>query len=382
MSGGMSSDDGGPEQQQGGGNLGNRRMVLAKLQRSETGAEPMWLNLIHPAYWTSCSPTTVRTTSNYENQDLSGEGAPGGVPAEHIVPAFVKMRRATAAYRKGYLAWRMNKPAFAKGDPHAVLNSSPSEVARGGRSESGFSVRDGRRHEFMFAEEPLKVSESVPDFSHPSTILDAAAAAAGRQQPEAAATTATTLDRKRTEEGIIAAAAAAADGGGGGATTAAAAVSGSAETTEPSEWLRFYYNPMTPIDQFDAGSSIQLRRSGLAELAAVSTPATLPAYELPLSRDSVDYFVAHIGVGGFHRSHQAVYLDELLAEQAAEDAEKGLGGGGDRPLWQQRHRGGSATSTRSPSSSSSSRSSTCTPVPCCRGGGESWESESRTTTKR
>ena len=29
--------------------------------------------------------------------------------------------------------------------------------------------------------------------------------------------------------------------------------------------------------------------------------------------------IVHIGVGGFHRAHQAVYLDELMADGLARD---------------------------------------------------------------
>lgn len=54
-------------------------------------------------------------------------------------------------------------------------------------------------------------------------------------------------------------------------------------------------------------SPVQLNR---ASLKAISARAQVPAYDpagLPGS-------IVHVGVGGFHRAHQAVYLDDLLAQ--------------------------------------------------------------------
>ncbi len=41
----------------------------------------------------------------------------------------------------------------------------------------------------------------------------------------------------------------------------------------------------------------------------------LPAYD----RDLVTVGVVHVGVGGFHRAHQAMYLDRLMCQGAAMD---------------------------------------------------------------
>jgi mannitol 2-dehydrogenase len=44
---------------------------------------------------------------------------------------------------------------------------------------------------------------------------------------------------------------------------------------------------------------------------ALANPGThLPGY----ARENVTVGMIHIGVGGFHRAHQAVYLDALLSE--------------------------------------------------------------------
>jgi mannitol 2-dehydrogenase len=50
-----------------------------------------------------------------------------------------------------------------------------------------------------------------------------------------------------------------------------------------------------------------------AALPSVSSATEVPSYQ----RDDVSVGIVHIGVGGFHRAHQAVYLDSLLAVEEA-----------------------------------------------------------------
>ena len=53
------------------------------------------------------------------------------------------------------------------------------------------------------------------------------------------------------------------------------------------------------------GGPVKLRQ---ATLSALPTDVQVPAYE----RGGLAHAIVHIGVGGFHRAHQAVYLDDLL----------------------------------------------------------------------
>ena len=48
-------------------------------------------------------------------------------------------------------------------------------------------------------------------------------------------------------------------------------------------------------------------------LAALPAQVQRPSYEL----DAVRVGIVHIGAGGFHRSHQAMYLDRLMNEGLA-----------------------------------------------------------------
>jgi len=60
-------------------------------------------------------------------------------------------------------------------------------------------------------------------------------------------------------------------------------------------------------------STISHRTDRLSELSLASLPASVvkPAYEPGRTRIGI----VHIGVGAFHRAHQAVYIDDLLADR-------------------------------------------------------------------
>jgi hypothetical protein len=57
---------------------------------------------------------------------------------------------------------------------------------------------------------------------------------------------------------------------------------------------------------------IKLTESNLGRLPA---EVQVPSYD----RGAVTQSIVHIGVGGFHRAHQAVYLDDLLHQPGNAD---------------------------------------------------------------
>ena len=59
----------------------------------------------------------------------------------------------------------------------------------------------------------------------------------------------------------------------------------------------------------------QLNTAALASIASSNTPVPVPGYD----RSQVTTGVVHFGVGGFHRAHQAMYLDRLMNEGKALD---------------------------------------------------------------
>ena len=64
------------------------------------------------------------------------------------------------------------------------------------------------------------------------------------------------------------------------------------------------------------------RKLTQANLAAFAERVALPTYD----RKRLAPAIVHIGVGGFHRAHQAVYLDDLAAQGITLDwGEHGVG---------------------------------------------------------
>jgi mannitol 2-dehydrogenase len=54
-------------------------------------------------------------------------------------------------------------------------------------------------------------------------------------------------------------------------------------------------------------TAVKLNQANLQQL---SPAVAMPAYQ----RQNVSDAIVHIGVGGFHRAHQAVYIDDLLSQ--------------------------------------------------------------------
>ncbi|MGH9205007.1 MAG: mannitol dehydrogenase family protein, partial [Acidimicrobiales bacterium] len=50
-----------------------------------------------------------------------------------------------------------------------------------------------------------------------------------------------------------------------------------------------------------------------------ATLAQLPIATPSYDRDGVGIGIVHFGVGGFHRAHQAMYIDRLLEQGLAAD---------------------------------------------------------------
>lgn len=55
-------------------------------------------------------------------------------------------------------------------------------------------------------------------------------------------------------------------------------------------------------------------------LKVIPSNVVKPLYQRPGDGRFLDYYMCHMGVGGFHRSHQAVYTDDLLNLAASLEA--------------------------------------------------------------
>mmetsp|Transcript_43563 Transcript_43563/g.136639 ORF Transcript_43563/g.136639 Transcript_43563/m.136639 type:complete len:687 (-) Transcript_43563:2147-4207(-) len=77
------------------------------------------------------------------------------------------------------------------------------------------------------------------------------------------------------------------------------------------DWLKFLHNPFSA--KGPTQEALPLRAKNLAAVAAMKHGTALPAEG---SRTATN-FIAHIGVGGFHRSHQAYSVHQLMQMAAA-----------------------------------------------------------------
>ncbi len=74
-------------------------------------------------------------------------------------------------------------------------------------------------------------------------------------------------------------------------------------------------NPEPDAAHEQATTAIPLNQANLAAIAERSPEVELPAYD----RTKVTVGMVHFGVGGFHRAHQAMYLDRLMNQGKALD---------------------------------------------------------------
>src|SRR3978361_1110835 len=77
-----------------------------------------------------------------------------------------------------------------------------------------------------------------------------------------------------------------------------------------------------------------MRRREDPDMLPRTTADTLPSLPAGLATPAYDRTalrtgIVHFGVGGFHRAHEAMYLDRLMAAGGARDG--GIGGGGVMP---------------------------------------------------
>eukprot|EP00922_Rhytidocystis_sp_ex-Travisia-forbesii_P009958 GHVS01014574.1.p1 GENE.GHVS01014574.1~~GHVS01014574.1.p1 ORF type:complete len:629 (+),score=128.26 GHVS01014574.1:440-2326(+) len=90
------------------------------------------------------------------------------------------------------------------------------------------------------------------------------------------------------------------------------------------EWLHFYFNPLTPVE---CPTDFQLN---LKTLPHLPRNVVLPSYRMAAAGSvyEVQEWIVHIGVGGFHRSHQLVYLDDLMKREEEQQTRWGVCGVG------------------------------------------------------
>ncbi|CAM9946560.1 unnamed protein product [Ectocarpus sp. 12 AP-2014] len=90
---------------------------------------------------------------------------------------------------------------------------------------------------------------------------------------------------------------------------------------EKENWLKFYVNPYSGMAEAELTEPVALNQGNLEKVIPASV--VKPKYQRPGDGRFIDHYMCHMGVGGFHRSHQAVYTDDLLNLAASLEAENG-----------------------------------------------------------
>ncbi|XP_026193561.1 mannitol 2-dehydrogenase [Cyclospora cayetanensis] len=207
----------------------------------------------------------------------------------HGYEALRAMRARAHEFRKGYHNWRRHQAHGARGDVHDV-----------------------------FAEDASTATQHVIPWSHN--------AASSLESTGILMRASSTNGSDNAARGIILTAPGAAPPPSALAEVEALSRGHSMEKMElEPKWLRFFFNPHTPL--LSAGVW-PLRRDFLPH---ISQKATVPQY--PVDSTAVKCWIAHIGVGGFHRSHQCVFYDDLLTKTALGLLPDDLPEGVDRGPW-------------------------------------------------
>jgi len=256
-----------------------RRPMLGELRSSGGSDQPpmarAWklsaLDLNLPLAVTTASPESLeaKNLSGYQNLQ--------------------KIRDEAAQFRRGYSDWRRG-------------------AARGARGEASFTDAHGSGLQGLAA---LEVQQQAPS-QHSAPSLPSSRSRS-RQSSRDLAGPAIAEDGTLLEVEM---------GVGGTPTTnlsdtlSAAGDDAADETALADEasgdWLRFAFNPFSE-PAAPKGHALPLCAANLAAIGAAGSAAVLPAQG---SREATAH-IAHIGVGGFHRSHLAYVTDVLLQKQHA-----------------------------------------------------------------
>lgn len=202
-----------------------------------------------------------------------------------------ELQRKANKFRQGYKNWRQKKPFGARGEAKDLKAQREEEAAE------------------------EKEEEPAPKLQHGRTISSMEPTASGVEASVGSGTGHEVIIPLSPVKGL--------------ARRKSFSVSLSAQdlTAEAEEnWLKFYVNPFAELLDKKVGP-LPLCTKNLETILHrnfKSVRGKGPSYDRspgPYSR------IAHVGVGGFHRSHQAVFTDDLLELHKDKQAGNGKGGG-------------------------------------------------------
>mmetsp|Transcript_7696 Transcript_7696/g.11583 ORF Transcript_7696/g.11583 Transcript_7696/m.11583 type:complete len:659 (+) Transcript_7696:58-2034(+) len=180
------------------------------------------------------------------------------------------LRKKAADFRKGYKNWRQKKPKGARGETNYLLQREKQEASALAHEDENIMIdAKAEVHSIlMLHKESLNQSfvESKTDTVKRQGSLSRTNSFSGMEELP--------IHDKETEN-----------------------------------WLKFYVNPYSGMAESSTTEPVQLTQESLK---IIPNNVVKPKYLRHMDKEYVDRYICHIGVGGFHRSHQCVYTDDLL----------------------------------------------------------------------
>ena len=230
-----------------------------------------------------------------------------------------KLRHKTSEFRKGYINWRQFKPKGARGEASDVVSRIMEEnsgsvdfpqihveqnlqeiLHKTYRTNESQNLAETSQNDLVYLQRIANMStfHASGKLLQPSTLTDGTCALVE------SVSTPTLVNRDhcsstltiKTHQGVI---------------SNETSFYSNEDSDDKDKWLRFYYNPFTPVEERQA---LPISSKNLKSFATSSYANILvPLY----NRDptTVTHWILHIGVGQFHRAHQLVYMDDYLTQQ-------------------------------------------------------------------
>ncbi|CAM9594435.1 unnamed protein product [Ectocarpus fasciculatus] len=184
------------------------------------------------------------------------------------------LRKKAADFRKGYGNWRSKKSKGARGETGYLLDKEKLHAT------------DVHHTDIVMDAVPLTRVDSTEQLKHPDTP------GRGLSRRGSLFRCNSIIDGNELDDG-----------------------------KEKENWLKFYVNPYSGMAEADLTEPVALNQGNLEKVIPASV--VKPKYQRPGDGRFIDHYMCHMGVGGFHRSHQAVYTDDLLNLAASLEAESG-----------------------------------------------------------
>eukprot|EP00611_Tribonema_gayanum_P024727 TRINITY_DN550_c0_g3_i4.p1 TRINITY_DN550_c0_g3~~TRINITY_DN550_c0_g3_i4.p1 ORF type:complete len:328 (-),score=124.71 TRINITY_DN550_c0_g3_i4:109-1092(-) len=232
---------------------------------------------------------TMQATDSVDALNLINSSQIGQLYSSTNTEDPLVLRKKAADFRKGYKNWRQKKPKGARGETNYLLDKEKQHA-----------------HDVVTAEEQmvLEAQEELGAFMEPHmTRSDSMELRASLE-----------LSRKESVRER-----------GSGSIPRHASIGSMTRTRsfhgeddfihddERENWLKFYVNPFAGMAEASATEPVELTQ---AALKILPSSVLKPRFERTAHKPYVDKYICHLGVGGFHRSHQCVYTDDVLNLQA------------------------------------------------------------------